>query len=188
MEPTTLAIISSVVGAVGAVGQANAAAASAKSQKQAAEYNATVMKQQAVATQQQGAVAEDAQRRRVRSILGKQRAALAESGLGFEGTGGMLLNQSAAAAELDALNMRYETDLRAKGLLSDANMAQFEGEAALSAGRSAAMSGYLTAGTSLLSGVANYAGSRTSSKPVLPSGAKASGNYFAQTNSLRYRY
>jgi hypothetical protein len=183
---TALPIIMAVTTAVGAISQANAASATAKSQQQAADYNATIQRQQATLTRQQGAVAEDAHRRRVRSILGQQRAALAESGMGFTGTGGLLLNQSAAAAELDALNMRYETDLKARGLLSDANMTQFEGETAGAAGKAAMTSGYLSAGTALATGAASYGGF-SSTKSVVPAGAKAAKSPIGQP-VLRYRY
>jgi len=77
-------------------------------QKQQADTEADVAKKNAEAAAQQASAAEDAQRRRSRSILARQRAAIAESGIGFGGSSETLQQDSAVQAELDALKPLYE--------------------------------------------------------------------------------
>jgi hypothetical protein len=60
---------------------------------------------------------EESQRREARQLLGMQAAAMAQAGGG--GDAG-LMRQSAALAELDALNIRYAGRARAAGLKKDA--------------------------------------------------------------------
>jgi hypothetical protein len=64
--------------------------------------------------------------------------------------------QSADRAELDALTIRYEGDLRSKGLLAAAAGAEYEGRAAIAAGQNAMTGAYLSAGASLLSAAGSY--------------------------------
>jgi hypothetical protein len=60
------------------------------------------------------------------------------------------MEQSRTEAELDALNIRYESELQAKGLLNQASLSRFEGKQARKAS-------YWQAGTSLLNSAASYA-------------------------------
>lgn len=117
-------------------------------EKRAGEANARVLEDQAHSARQQAGRDEEAQRRQSRMVRGKQAAALSEAGIGFEGSGGLLADQSALFAEFDALNIRYGGDMRAKGLLSQAT-------ALRRGGRNAAGSAALLAGGQLLSGVSS---------------------------------
>jgi hypothetical protein len=84
-----------------------------------ARLNARLLEEQARATAAAAAQDEAAHRRAARAAIGRQAAAQAEAGIGVTGTGGLLLDQSAILAELDALNIRYGGQLRAKGLLAE---------------------------------------------------------------------
>lgn len=122
-----------------------AAIASAQGQAKIAGFNAQQREQEAKIAQAAANRDEEAQRRESNAILGKERAALAEAGLGSGGTTGMLVDQSAVLAELDALNIRYQGMLRGAGLLSEAATTRFGGR---QIGRSAG----LLAGQQLLAG------------------------------------
>lgn len=96
-----------------------------KGQQRAGEFNAKLSEQEAKLAQQEAARDEEALRREQHSFFGKQRAALAEAGLSPGGTSGLLADQSAVLAELDALNVRYAGTSRGTGLLSDAAASRF---------------------------------------------------------------
>lgn len=109
-----------------------------------ANYNARLAEQEAVVSRDQAGRAEEAQRRAAAKFLGKQRAAIAQSGIGM-GSGSSLdiARQSAVEAELDALNIRYEGELRATGAKAQAQ--QFRAQA-----KSAKLQGRLALGAGLL--------------------------------------
>jgi hypothetical protein len=159
MGPEVLAIsmaASAAMSAAGAIQQGMAAQAQGKAQQDAANYNATIKRQQAALELQQANAREEQQRRGTRQVLGQQRAALAQAGIGMGGSALDIEEQSADRAELDALTMRYEGDLRSKGLLAAAEGAEYEGRAAIAAGQNAMTGAYLSAGASLLSAAGSY--------------------------------
>lgn len=119
---TALANIGGVLGAVGAASQGKAAQSSAN-------YNA----QSALIESQSR---ETAQRTQAARQLGTMRAAIGKSGATSEGTPLMVLAESAANAEIDALNTRQSGQRQA-----DLYRAQ---------GANARKQGNITAGTSLL--------------------------------------
>jgi hypothetical protein len=141
-----------VIGAIGAIQAGNAQAASYQSQQQAANYNATIEAQNARVARQQANAREEAQRRQARQVLGEQRAALAQAGIGLSGSAADVYGQSAANAELDALNIRYEGELQARGLLAQSELTRYEGKVAGMNASSARRGGYLDAASSLLVG------------------------------------
>lgn len=85
---------------------------------------------------------ENAQRTAAQRQLASIRAGVSKSGATMEGTPLMVLSESAANAEIDALNTRYSG----------------QREAALydSRARNARTAGYMRAGTSLLTGASRY--------------------------------
>lgn len=100
-----------------------------------ARMNARLLEDQARAARSAAARDEETQRREARIALGRQAAAVAEAGGGSGGSAGALLEQSAVFAELDALNIRYGGELRAKGLLAESmSMRQRARSAGLLAG------------------------------------------------------
>jgi hypothetical protein len=134
---------------------AGTAVASGVQQSNQAEAESELAKNNATAAAQQASAAEDAQRRRSRSILARQRAAIAESGIGFGGSSEVLQQDSAVQAELDALTVRYEGRMRGLGFQTDASVAK-------SRSKSAMAGGYLAASGQLLGGAADaYAMKRT---------------------------
>lgn len=113
----------------------------------AGNYNAAALGQQAHVAQSQAYADEEAQRRAARQVMGTQAAAVAQAGGGSGGTTAKLVEQSAIAAELDALNIRYGGQIKATGLL-----AQAQGERL--AGQAGRRQGYFLAGANLLKGYA----------------------------------
>lgn len=142
---------SAAVGAVGAIQQGNAQAA-------AANYNATSQEREATQRSREANLNEEAQRRKNRQRLGRQRAQLAESGIGFGAMGESLIADSAKFAEMDALNIRYQGETQRRGLLAGANITRSEGKAARRNSRFAA-AGTLLSGAGRSYSILNPAGS-----------------------------
>jgi hypothetical protein len=156
--PLVLAIGSAVIGAVGAIHSANAQAAGYKASARANDYNAKVLAQNATIARQQANAREEAQRRVARQALGEQRAALAQAGIGLGGSAADVYGRSAANAELDALNIRYEGELDARGLLAQSEQERYQGKVNLMNAKSAKQGGYLDAASSLLAGASKAYG------------------------------
>jgi hypothetical protein len=135
------AVGAAVVAGVGALSSAHA-------KKNAAEYNQEIAEQNAKVALDQANVNESAQRRRAARALGRQVTATAD-GPGLSGTGLDLIEQSAAEAELDALNIRYAGKL---GFMSN----QARGELYGMEAENAETAGYLNAGSAALSGYGGY--------------------------------
>jgi hypothetical protein len=125
-----------------------ATVAAMSGQRKLADHNAKLDEAAAKAAADQAARDEEMQRRESNAFLGKQQAAFAEAGLGSAGTSGLLIEQSAVLAELDALNIRYGGRMRGTGLLSQA-------AATRAGGKAAARSSGLLAGAQLLTGVSD---------------------------------
>lgn len=135
--PFILMAASAAVSAYGAASEGEAAAAEGEAASQIAKQNAD-------AAAAQAGQAEQAQRRRNREFLSMQRASILESGVGYTPTATALVSQSAAEAELDALNIRYEGVLRQQSLMAESAMASRRGKTALK-------QGYMKAASQLLS-------------------------------------
>lgn len=110
-----------------AIGVVSAFGSMQKGRKQA-----KLSRAQARAAQEQAYGDEQAQRREAKMLLGAQAAAMAQSGTGVEGTNEQVLRQSAALAELDALNIRYRGLSESYGLRKQASAQKRAGD--LSAG------------------------------------------------------
>ena len=124
----TLSTLGTAASVFGAIGQGKADAS-------ASQFNAD-------AARQESASREAAQRAAAQRQLGSIRAGVSKSGATMEGTPLAVLSESAANAEIDALNTRYSGQREA---------ALYE-----SRGRNARTAGYLRAGTSLLTGASRY--------------------------------
>lgn len=112
---------------------------SASAQASAQRYNSRVAQMNAQAALEQGKIAEDQQHREVERRLGQMRANYAASGVDV-GVGSPLdvLGDSAAQAEQDRLNLRYNYQMRATGFSNQANLDEM-------AASNAQTSGYLNA-------------------------------------------
>lgn len=117
------------------------------SAQNAANYNSWALTAQANALNAEGAQREAQQRRDAREFLGRQSAAMGESGAGYGGSNALSLEQSSVNAELDALNIRYGTQMKSMGLLMDAAEQKRQGSAAM-------LGGLLGAGGQILLGLA----------------------------------
>lgn len=153
---------------MGALVQAKGAQAQARAQQQAAQYNASVADRNAVIAKDQAARDAEAQKRNSVRQLGGMRAAYGASGVTIEGSPLDVLEQSAAEAELDRLNITYKGDLKAMGYQEEATLDRFSGETAIQQGRYRSASALLTgAGQAFSMGASGF--SSTSSATAVSS-------------------
>ena len=124
--------------AVGGISQARSA-------RKAAEYNAALEERNAVLAQQQAQYDATQQMRAAYKQLGAMRAGYGAAGVRLEGSPADIIEESAAAAELDRIMILRGGESRAEGFRLSA-----AGERA--AGKSAQRSGYLSVAGSLLGG------------------------------------
>lgn len=117
----------------------------------AANYNAQVLDSQAQTERQQATVRQEAQRSEARQVIGRQLAATSESGTSLTGSNLDLLSDSLHNAELDALNIRYQSELSAQGLQQQAGLERFQGKQSKWQSR-------LSAAASLLNSSGSYLG------------------------------
>lgn len=127
--------VGSVLGAVGTGLSVVGAIQGGKADASANQFNADAARREAASR-------EAAQRTAAQRQLGSIRAGVSKSGATMEGTPLMVLSESAANAEIDALNTRYSGER--EGALYD------------SRARNARTAGYMRAGTSLLTGASRY--------------------------------
>jgi hypothetical protein len=90
---------------------------------------------------------EEQTRRETGLALGEQAAAVAQSGTGFGGSNALLMRQSGANAELDALNARYEGALQSTSYRNKALGERY-------AAKNARIGGWIGAGTAAMDTVA----------------------------------
>lgn len=151
-------IAATAVSAYSAYQGGKAQEAGYKAQAQADEYNATIQSQNAAVARQQANAREEAQRRQARQVLGEQRAALSQAGIGLSGSAADIYGQSAANAELDALNIRYEGELDSRGLLAQSELSTYQGKVSGMNAKSAKQAGTLSAASTALSGASQAYG------------------------------
>lgn len=138
---TGASIAGTALSAASAVKQGNA-------QKSMMDYNARVAERQGQMARQAADLEEARQRNRTDKLLSSQRAAVAASGLDLEGSPLLVMEESAAQSELDALLIRHS------GSVAEAQ-ANSQAAADRMSGRAAKMQGYYSAGASLLSGASS---------------------------------
>lgn len=129
------------------------------------EANATQSLANMQAIEAQASAQEEAQRRQSGAYLGRQRAALGDSGTGSLGSGSNfdVARQSAVNAELDALNIRYAGQLRGAQYLQTAY--NYHAGAGASAEQAAGVGSNLLP-TAALAGVSSYARSYTGGRAL----------------------
>lgn len=172
--PVVLGAAGTAMSAVGAVqsgqSQSQMARYNAEMTRQTSEYNAQVARQGAEAarrnaeTIRQAGEAEAArQRQKGSDLLAQQRAAYGAAGVEFEGSPLLVMQETAARAEQDALAIRYNYQVKAAKeeteawkMGSMADLAEWQGgrQANLQdySGGQAATAGWLGGATSLLKG------------------------------------
>lgn len=155
----TAALIASVAGsAIGAAGQiagGYSANAQAQSNSRLDIANADM------ASMQSNQQAEQVLREGHQTI-GAQSAAIAESGIGFSGTGNDVLQQSATNLSMDVLNTVYGGQIKNLGLRNEAANERYKGKQAI-------MAGWIGGASDLLKGAGGYLSG--SSAPSAAAGA-----------------
>jgi hypothetical protein len=159
-----------VVSAVATVYSSNAQSAELESQANTADANAKLERQKTNA-------AEEAQRRRMALLRGKERAAAAESGFDpSSGSLALMQIKSAGEMELDALTKRYEGTLKSMSYENEA--ASLKAQAS-----SSRRSGYVSAAATLIGGAGSsyFSGTKVSSTDyrgtTLPDSLRGQNNY-----------
>jgi len=109
-----------------------------------AEYNARVEERRAEQTKRVADLEEARQRNRVAKVLASQRAAIAASGLDLEGSPLLVMEETAAEGELDALLIRHSGSVQEAQALSQAAADRMAGRAAKARGATRAVSTLLT--------------------------------------------
>lgn len=167
-----LTIAAAVLQVAGKVQESKAQQSAYKAQIQAMEYNAAINRQRAETARSAWNQREEQQRRAARVFMGKQRAAIAESGLGLGGSNADIERQSEVLAELDALNIRYEGELEASGFLAQSELDTYEAGSLKSQAKQAKKASYLGIASSILSGGSSVYKSwgNTSSAPIVDRG------------------
>jgi hypothetical protein len=138
-----VAAAGAAMSAVGAISSGNAQAAALRQNAALETANANAVNQQTSQRQQQ-------ELRQGRQAIGEQSASIAQSGIGFSGTGNDLLKQSATNLDLDVLNTGYAGQLQSMGLENQAAIDKSQASSAITAG-------WIGTGSSLLKGVGSYA-------------------------------
>ena len=115
-----------------------------QAQEKANEYNAQVAERQATAATQKAAFEEEMRREKGRKLSASQRAAAGAAGITMESFSDVFA-QTALDTELDALAIRYGGDIESSRYKSEAEMLRFQG-------KQAKRTGWITAGTTLLTG------------------------------------
>ena len=137
---TAISLVGTAFSVLGALNQGQQA-------KSAAEYNAAVANNNAIAAKQQAEANAAAQQRKARLTQGSMRAGYGAAGVGLEGSPMDVLEQSASMAELDRQNILYGGALKAGGYQATAGLELMRGDAAVTGS-------YFSAGSALLSGAA----------------------------------
>jgi hypothetical protein len=152
-----LAIASAATAASGALAAGQAQSRAYSNQGAALNYNATIQRQNAAATYSQTNAAEDQQRAQTKRQLGRQAAAIGQSGVDpASGTSLLVAQDSATQGELDALTTRYKGDLVARGYTNQADLDAAQATEASSNASTARNSSYLLAAGNILQGAGSY--------------------------------
>jgi hypothetical protein len=164
-----LTIASTVFGVVKSISGGNQQASQYEAAAQANQYNAAIARQRADVSLASASAKEDDFRRRTRIIQGRQRAAIAQSGTGFGGSNADIERQSMVAAELDAMNIRYEGQLESQGLLSQASIDEHSAGISKVNASTTRTSGFMGAAGAVLSGAGDYLKLNRKNPEVRPS-------------------
>jgi hypothetical protein len=161
------AIAGLVITAVGTAATVYSQYEQQKSQNAANDFNSQMLQRGAQAKEiqaqtalEQGKVAEDAQRKKVQSVIGSQRAQAAASGLLVDsGTTQQVTEDTAGFGELDALAIRNNAQREAWGIRNESQDLMLQSSLVQSKNASpfmAAMPSLLAGGSKLATGIYGY--------------------------------
>jgi hypothetical protein len=136
------------------VQQGRTANAVATYNAQLANRNAEIAEQNAEAAKLAGTAREEQSRDEVRRVLARQRALVGASGVTTEGSPLLVMMESARQGELDALRIRYTSEVEARSGQFQAQQYQSEATLQRLQGKQAQTAGYMSAGGTLLTGFA----------------------------------
>lgn len=138
------------LGALGLGVSAISAISQGQAQSDAAKYNAQVAENNAIAARQKASFDAELRREQLARVQAQARANIGKTGGDFSGSALDIMAENAAAAELDALAIRYGGEVRATGLEAQA-------VADRSQASTARAGGYFGAGAKILSGAMMFA-------------------------------
>jgi hypothetical protein len=169
--PIALMVASTAMAAYGSIQQGKTASVNAKAQQSAQNYNAAIENQNAttagaVATSREQTVRDQNQQR-----LGQIRAAMAEGG----STNADVLNQSAVAGEMNALNTRYSGILQSNNFRNQSGLESYYAKVSGVNASQASQSGYWGAATDILGGASQMYGYQTGTR--IPRGMGGASGY-----------
>jgi DNA helicase IV len=146
-------VLAAGISAYSAIQQGNAQARMAALNAKIASQNASLALEQMEIARREKAIEEARHRRRMEKILAEQRAAWAKAGVEMAGTPLMVMADTMTESELDAMAIRYASTAEQSKILAQAAAHKQEALLQQMAGRQARTAGYLSAGSSLLSGL-----------------------------------
>jgi hypothetical protein len=154
MDPFTMmaaggAVVGGLVQAQGQMEAAEAQAQELRRQQSLAYLNASMQEQQANTIMGETASAVNLQNRRANTTISKQKARQAQSGY-FGQTADSMLDQSAANAELDRLNIIYQGQSAATGQRRQAAYSRYQGDMIGAQVQPTLNAGYTQAGGTIL--------------------------------------
>lgn len=146
----------------------------------AARFSEAVYRRRAETVQLGYGQREEQFRRQSRIEAGKRRAAIAQSGTGFDGSNFDIDRQSQIFAELDALNIRYQGQLESDALLEQSDQYGLAARGISSYASAEKLAGRLNVAGTLLSGMDRlrpYTFTRPGTQGAAPAQYGLYGNY-----------
>lgn len=154
-----LYLAAAAVAAGGAVVSANAQTDNYNAQARMQEREADLQTENSRIAWQQAGSREDMARQRARKIMAINRANLSQSGIDSStGSAALLQEQTHDDLEVDALMVRYEGALNARGFSAQSDLTRMGAAASRMNAGNARSSGYISATGQLLSGAAGAYG------------------------------
>lgn len=154
--PLIITGISTLFGVYSAFSQAQAQEKMANYNARMAEYQAEANRRNAQAAQNAAAYQEDRHRERARKLMSSMRSLYGASGVAEEGTPLLVMEESAANAELDAQAIRYQGNVQSMQYTSQAALDKMEANLYRMRGKQAQTAGWWTAGSGLLTGASTF--------------------------------
>ncbi len=157
-DPITIAlIVGGSLTAASQIQQGRAARAQGRTQNEIAQRNALLAERQAEAEQQAAVAAARKQEREGKAFKGRQRAAIAKSGVLARGTPLSVIVETAENLEADRLTILREGAISASQRRGQADVLRFQGAAAKERGKAAGRAANLAAAGTILTTIGSVA-------------------------------
>lgn|SRR5208282_2008673 len=154
----TAIIIGALSSAAAAAGQGYQGYVAGNEQASAANYNASVLREQGNLESASASANMAANIRKTTQQLGTQAAAIGQANVGVGPSQQKVEQQSATNAKMDALNIWYGGELARHQALSAASEQSYEASVDKSNANASLISGSINAGTKIATGAALYGG------------------------------